>query len=205
MIEILEQRQFLSVSLQGGVLTIQGLAGNDTYRVAINDSHIAVAENGVPYGFDLSAVTSIQVRLGAGNDKFDMTGVSVPASISGGGGNDTIIGGSGNDSIYGGRGMDSIDGGAGNDFIHGRRNADILHGGAGNDTIFGGAGNDLLYTDAGNDAIHGAGGWDKLYGGSGTSTLDGGIRADSISYFASSGSTVTQDALDTLRNQDVVA
>ncbi len=60
---------------------------------------------------------------------------SVPATISGGQGNDTINAGIGNDSLLGGDGNDSITAGAGNDTVIGGAGTDILIGGDGTDTI----------------------------------------------------------------------
>jgi Ca2+-binding RTX toxin-like protein len=67
----------------------------------------------------------------------------------------TILGGSGNDTLNGSDACDSIDGGAGNDQIIGYAGDDSLTGGAGNDTILGGGGSDLIDGGSGDDLMAG--------------------------------------------------
>jgi Ca2+-binding RTX toxin-like protein len=79
--------------------------------------------------FDISddSITSIAVAAAGGNDFVSIArGVSLPANITGGDGNDRLSGGAGADTIDGGAGDDSITGGLG---------SDNLSGVAGNDTI----------------------------------------------------------------------
>lgn len=79
------------------------------------------------------------------------------ATITGGGGSDTLYGdnatlaGTFNDLIYGGGGADRLYGLTANDIIYGEAGLDFVDGGSGNDTVFGGSD---------------AGGSDTLYGGS---------------------------------------
>ncbi|MFO0948837.1 MAG: glycosyl hydrolase family 28-related protein [Planctomycetota bacterium] len=81
---------------------------------------------------------------GMGNDLISAQSVTnLAASLTGGGGNDTLIGGNLNDTLSAGAGNDSLDGGAGDD---------ILDGGADNDTYaFSGSsqGTDQLIDEAG--------------------------------------------------------
>ncbi len=72
------------------------------------------------------AGSSIAVDLGAGNDSFNAPGVSVPVSVAGGAGNDTLTGGAG---------ADVLAGGDGNDVLNGQAGVDDYFGEGGNDTI----------------------------------------------------------------------
>ena len=71
-------------------------------------------------------------------------------SVSGEGGDDTVIGGAGNDNLSGGGGNDILDGGAGNDIMTGDGGNDFFRflAGFGTDTINGfgtsGAAQDLI-------------------------------------------------------------
>jgi Ca2+-binding RTX toxin-like protein len=86
----------------------------------------------------------------AGNDYIAINekygAITLPAGISGGDGNDTLIGGSGRDTLAGDNGDDWLYGGAGND---------QLSGGAGNDHLIGGLGTDRLWGQAGVDTFVG--------------------------------------------------
>jgi RTX calcium-binding nonapeptide repeat (4 copies) len=76
-----------------------------------------------------------------------LTGVmTIPNTLQGLAGNDTLIGGMLNDLL---------DGGEGHDTLIGNHGADTLHGGPGNDLLNGGAGNDtyLFGPDSGHDQI----------------------------------------------------
>ena len=117
--ESLESRQFKSVSLSGGVLTVGGTAGADQVDVrATSATSLTVTLNGAKTSFPLSKVSKITVNGFAGNDQLIVgDNVSKPATISGGDGNDLLRGGSGNDRLFPGRGADQIWGGAGVDTI----------------------------------------------------------------------------------------
>jgi Ca2+-binding RTX toxin-like protein len=73
-----------------------------------------------------------------------VNGAYVPATVSGGDGNDWLDSGASNDSLAGGAGNDELDGGAGNDRLDGGMDDDSLVGGAGNDTLIGGQGADSM-------------------------------------------------------------
>jgi Ca2+-binding RTX toxin-like protein len=63
-------------------------------------------------------------------------------TISGLGGNDTIVAGNGNDTVHGNAGDDRLSGGNGNDNLFGDAGNDWFNGGLGADAFVGGAGND---------------------------------------------------------------
>jgi hypothetical protein len=81
----------------------------------------------------LSAVRSVDVDLGNGNDAFAVRGLALTAESFG----DpvTVRGGAGDDKLSGGGGSDTLLGGAGNDVLEGGDGADRMSGGAGNDLI----------------------------------------------------------------------
>jgi hypothetical protein len=100
----------------------------------------------------------------------------VPASLSGGGGDDELQGSGFRDQLSGGIDDDTIRGGGGNDVIGGNpgadrllgaKGADRVTGGPGKDDVIGGLGNDALFGSAGNDGLDGAGGRDLCNGGGG--------------------------------------
>jgi len=109
----------------------------------------------------------IRIAAGRGDDLVtvgsDANPITLPVSVSGGDGSDTIIGGAGNDKLDGGAGADQIAGGAGNDTITGDNGNDDLHGGDGRDSLSGGKGDDELHDDAGRDAVFGNAGDDHVY------------------------------------------
>src|SRR6185436_16039036 len=112
----------------------------------------------------ISSVTGagrLLVNALGGNDTVTLHGLTTPATVDAGSGNDVVngsavsganlvlIGGSGNDLLTGGGGNDQIDGGAGNDFLRGGAGDDLLLGGDGDDSLTGGAGRDTLDGGAG--------------------------------------------------------
>ena len=79
--------------------------------------------------YPASGIVRIDASGGAGNDKIIIDpSVTIPCSLSGGAGDDTLQGGSGNDTIDGGSGDDLLYGGAGNDQINGGDASDTIYG-----------------------------------------------------------------------------
>jgi len=114
------------------VITDQNLTcqGNGTVRVTCPDA------------------PTISADLGAGNDSFNTSGVTVPVLVAGGPGNDVLTGGAG---------ADVLAGGDNNDVLEGRAGTDAFFGEGGDDTILAvdhnaeriscGTGNDLARND----------------------------------------------------------
>lgn len=108
----------------------------------------------------------ITVNGGSGPDQVRNAGFR-SATISTGGGNDSIVGSTGNDTITSGDGADHVYGGAGNDTITTGAGNDVVGGDDGDDTITLGADADKLEParDGGNDVVYGGDGNDDLRGG----------------------------------------
>jgi Ca2+-binding RTX toxin-like protein len=156
-----------------------------------------------------AGVNSVTVDVGDGNDTVNLAGLTIPASVVDGPGNDTVTGGSSNDTFVGSSGDDTLNGGPGNDTFGdaGGAGADTLSGGAGADTADyssrtvpltvslddqagdGAAGegdnvrSDIETVNGGSQADHliGSAGNDTLRGSGGDDVFDGGGGADTIS------------------------
>jgi hypothetical protein len=127
----------LGAELVGGTLVVSGTDAGETLLVVRERNQLVVRAGGQRLGaFALSAVTSIVVEAGGGNDFVQLAGnIRIGA---------TILGGEGNDVLFGGRGNDALRGEAGNDYLFGLLGNDTLDSGDGDDWLFGGAGNDTL-------------------------------------------------------------
>jgi Ca2+-binding RTX toxin-like protein len=149
------------------------------------------------------SITSVAIELGDQGDTFEIyPGVTLPVSVDGGSGNDTLE--------YGSTGAESFDGGEGDDALRADRDAlglaDVFSGGAGRDTLvlsdartpqsvtLDGVANDgasgehddvrpdfeVIYGSGGDDRIVGSDGDETFYGDDGADTLDGGGGADTL-------------------------
>ena len=174
-------------AVAGGVLTITGSAGIDSFKISKSSTSYSVNRNGTITTLSATGVTSIFLTSSDGDDVIVMDPtVLVPSYVDAGLGNDKVVGGSGNDTItggaskdtlYGGLGDDRLNGNGGNDRAFGEAGKDRLYGGDGNDLMDGGSSTDRLWGDAGNDILYGQSGndyfycresvLDTIYGGSG--------------------------------------
>lgn len=152
-----------------------------------------------------SSVSSLRIYGGEGDDSVTLDASLVGAysgatTITGNGGNDTVVGGSvtigltistgeGTDLVIGGLGNDTIDAGNGDDTVIAAGGDDTVLAGAGNDRVRGGAGNDTIDGGLGDDVLFGTAGFDKLrcndgndqaFGDAGNDTIDGGNGSDTI-------------------------
>ena len=178
-IESLESRRLLSASLADGLLTIIGTNRADRIEIIRrdDDGQIRVVLNGTQTRFRFGDVNRIHVSGRGGHDFIEYGvrdgGLSFPANVSGGKGNDTIHTGHGDDTISGGNGHDRIEGEAGDDLISGGNGDDVIEGGDGSDTLHGDAGNDDLYGNRHADYLAGGAGDDDLFGGRDTDAVWG--------------------------------
>ena len=117
------------------------------------------------------------VDAGDGQDTITAgAGWTLPLSLRGGPGDDTLTGGGGPDSLHGGEGRDRLDGRAGEDTVsYADRRAgvtvDLAAGRAGEDAV---SGLEVVVGGAGDDRITGDSGPNELYGGRGRDVLRGG-------------------------------
>jgi hypothetical protein len=99
-------------------------------------------------------VAGFEVNAGSGDDSVVVSNeVTIPVTMRGGPGGDTLIGGGGPDKLIGGDG---------NDRLIGKGGDDLIFGGAGNDSIYGGSGEDSLRGGLGNDVISGGSGVNNI-------------------------------------------
>ena len=210
-LEHLETRTLLTTAVQffdGGLVVFSD--GNESIEVGANNGQVSLLIDGNPDQslpvLQASALTSIRIEAGSGENRIDVRGVTTavfsslvtltidggngndtiigsvdfPTDINGGHGNDTITGGSAADTIKGGDGRDSILAGAGNDVINAGDGHDFVNGEAGNDDIDAGDGQDTVFGDVGNDTILGGDGLDSLMGDDGDDEIHGDHGNDVI-------------------------
>ena len=208
LVEILEARKLMSVSIANGVMRIRGTAGDDIIEFASYEfegvKHNVIYVNDRLYRFDTDDVRKVVVWAGRGDDLifanaeapflhdvpfgavdlvFD-TAMVVRAGLGedvvhGSGAGDTIKGGDGDDCLFGNSGDDLILGNSGHDTLNGIMGSDVLMGGLGDDRISGNQGDDMLSGGAGNDVVFG----NQDDSGSRKSekdSLDGGRGRDSL-------------------------
>jgi Ca2+-binding RTX toxin-like protein len=146
-----------TAKLDHGALTVSGTSNDDHIAIGLGAGGTTIAvdvndDGTTDFSFPRADVTSVVVNGGAGDDalRIDETfGVftdTIPTTLDGGAGDDTLTGGSGGESLVGG---------AGNDTIDGRRGTDTADMGSGNDTFVWDPGD-------GSDTIEGRSGTDTL-------------------------------------------
>ena len=128
----------------------------------------------------VSPAFSIPVTLLGLEGSDSLTGGSAADFLDGGEGADILYGGDGDDTLHGDDGTDVLYGDAGNDILYGGTFTDTLYGGDGVDELHGGRGNDTLHGDADNDILYGDENNDILYGDAGDDILNGGWGADTL-------------------------
>jgi hypothetical protein len=151
-LENLEPRQLLSsqpipltvtTALVDGGVQLQITGGNKSDSIGIKRIDGGINVGNVRWQtVVMGAFDSILVRSGKGNDevKVDPT-LTIPATIYGGAGNDTLRGGAGNDKLYGQAGTDLLLGNGGDDVL-------VNVGDARNDVATGGEGFDSFWSDS---------------------------------------------------------
>ena len=232
----LEIRRLLalaSAQIDPGTTTLHIIGSTSADSITINKlsngrvSVTGTASTFQPGNTNTSQFNRILIECSGGNDTVQITsnvtmpnGSSIPVTIGGGNGHDTLTGGRGNDEINGNDGDDVLDGGVGNDLITGGTGLDTANysnrptairvdsDGVADDgeigipeadnvnceEIFGGAGNDTITGTAGQDFLTGGAGADSLTGNAGNDELLGGTGVDRL--FGNAGN----DYLHTLNN-----
>jgi Ca2+-binding RTX toxin-like protein len=171
-------------------LDVQGTQANDAIALRLaagnpNVIQVDLGDNGsADFSFPRAAIGRITVEARGGDDHVridDTNGTftdTIPTSINGGPGNDTIAGGAGAETLNGGPGDDSIDGNGGNDVSNLGRGQDtfVWDPGDGSDTIEGGDGTDTMVFN----------------GAAASETVDLSANGDRLRFFRSPGN-ITMD------------
>jgi hypothetical protein len=200
--------QPVKAKLNHGVLTIQGTKADDKLTLRLEAGAPGILELDVgddgsaDFSFERPSVAQIVVHARSGNDLVRIdegNGAftdSIPTTLDGGNGNDTIAGGKGNETLLGGSGNDSIDGNGGND---------VAQLGAGDDTFVWDPGD-------GSDTIEGQNGTDTMLfnGAGGAEHFDLSANGKRLKFFRDAGN-ITMDTrgvervdLNALGGADVV-
>ena len=228
MFQSLEGRLLLALTPDaGGLLTINGTAGNDKFEIIESSPGIYRLRNLANDVMDFSSgnVTALLVDLGDGNDLIRLrrsdgtSGLQLPTTIFGGLGNDTMIGGDGDDRLSGQDGDDRLDGRLGADRIFGNSGYDSAdHSSRSQNLIItldllandgaSGEGDDVrteaVLGGSGNDQIFGDDAANVLDGGAGNDKLIGGAGNDSITGGAGADSVWGEDGNDFLTARDTI-
>src|SRR5437764_77179 len=119
-VESLESRRMLSAYLTWrGTLVVFGTTGDDNLNIAVDGTDATKLDVNLtanPPQYHLADTTRIDASLGNGNDTAVVDpGVTIPAFLPGGHGEDSLTGGSGDDKLDGGPGINQLTGGAGAD------------------------------------------------------------------------------------------
>jgi Ca2+-binding RTX toxin-like protein len=114
-------------------------------------------------GSPFRGVAKVVVNAGGGNDRIDLSRLTLNATANGGAGDDVLIGSDGDDVLNGEAGDDALDGGAGDDHLIGGDGNDTLTGAGGVDAFAGGFGDDVLIaTDGIADSVLDTGAGDDV-------------------------------------------
>lgn len=146
--------QKIDGAVSSGANRLEGLGGNDEYRIGVNDMVVESESGGTDVATVIgSASQSYQVAEGSNIEKF-----------IGGGGLGSLLGSGGNDVLaIDGYSATKLFGRGGNDSLTGSAAVDYLDGGAGDDVMMGMAGDDSYFVDSFGDSIIDSGGFDALY------------------------------------------
>ncbi len=153
-----QDAKFKHPQLAHGLLTIVGTQASDkiTLRLKAGNPRILQVDVGddgsADFRFKRAHIAKIIVRARGGDDdvRIDESNgaftTTIPTTIAGGRGNDTLTGGSGAETLRGGYGNDAIDGNGGNDLARLGAGDDTFtwDPGDGSDTIDGRSGNDTM-------------------------------------------------------------
>jgi Ca2+-binding RTX toxin-like protein len=194
-------------------LVVNGSNADETITVTANGSRVLVGVGAAT--MDIGTIENVMINGGGGDDVIIAgNGLSALTSLTvdGGAGNDTITGGDGNDVLIGGDGNDLITGGRGNDtaLLGNGDDTFVWNPGDGSDVVEGGAGTDTLLFNGSNVGEHmdvsANGGRVRLFRDVGNVTMDlnsiekiqikalGG--ADTITVNDLSGTGAKQVAID---------
>jgi len=161
-----DHAKFKHPKLRHGLLRIKGTRASDAIALRLKAGdpgtlQVDFGDNGsADFSFARNKVARIAVDARAGNDRVridDSNGAftdTIPTTIDGGDGNDTIAGGKGSELLLGGDGSDTIDGNGGNDLalLGAGDDTFVWDPGDGSDTIEGQDGADTMRFNGANVA-----------------------------------------------------
>jgi len=128
-------------TLSTGALKIVGTSGNDSISLSTDGVNLAINVDGTVSGVPLTGLTGVVVVGGEGNDSLSAdSSLTLPLTLRGGAGNDTLVGGGGQCVLVGGAGNDSLIGGDGVSLLVPGARLDYTNAPTGNDTLMGGSG-----------------------------------------------------------------
>ena len=182
--------EFKRPKLNHGLLTITGTEASDKIALRLEAGEPDIlqvdvgADGSADFGFKRKHIAEIAVNAEAGDDLVridESNGLftdSIPTTIDGGVGGDTLAGGQGVETLLGGDGNDSIDGNGGND------------------VAFMGDGDDLFVWDPGDgsDSVEGQAGADTMLfnGAGGAEQIDVSANGNRLRFFRAQGN-ITMD------------
>jgi Ca2+-binding RTX toxin-like protein len=185
-----KQVKFKRPKLNHGLLRVRGTRASDKIALRLQAGRpdilqVDVGDDGsADFSFEREKIARIAVDARAGDDLVHIDEIngaftdSIPTTIDGGDGNDTIAGGKGIETLRGGDGEDTIDGNGGNDLA-------LL--GAGDDTFVWDPGD-------GSDTVEGQDGHDTmLFNGAGVAEqVDLSANGNRLRFFRTQA-TITMD------------
>jgi hypothetical protein len=168
--------RFQDPKLENGVLTIEGTNAADAIALRLSAVQRGVLQVDVDddgtadFEFNTADLAAIVVEAGNDDDTVridESNGVfsdTIPTTLSGGNGNDSLTGGSGAGTLHGGNGNDKLAGGNGDETLFGDNGDDSIDGNKGTDTGVLGNGNDTFIWDPGDgsDVVEGQNGFDTM-------------------------------------------
>jgi Ca2+-binding RTX toxin-like protein len=184
--------------------TIDGGPGNDQLDENLAEGNLILTDTSLTGDLGDNVLSGIETAVfngktgpsvDQGDNYFGATEATIPVTMYGGNGRDTMLGGLAADYLNGNSGNDRLDGGPGADLIQGGAGKDFLVGGEGDDTIQGQGANDTLKGENGDDNLDGGiGGYDRVFewadqsftiigGGDVFGTLTGGLGTDVLLNF----------------------
>ncbi|HEY3206208.1 MAG TPA: calcium-binding protein [Gaiellaceae bacterium] len=185
-----DESKFKEPKLKHGVLIVKGTNASDRVALRLQAGQPGILEVDVgddgsaDFSFDRASVAAIAVDAREGDDlvRVDETNGaftdSIPTTIDGGGGNDTLAGGKGIETLLGDDGNDTIDGNGGND------------------TALMGTGDDTFVWDPGDgsDVVEGQDGADTMVfnGAGGPEQVDLSANGNRLRFFRTQA-TITMD------------
>jgi Ca2+-binding RTX toxin-like protein len=166
----------VKANLKDGGLTIKGTNAADAIALRLSAVQrgvlqVDVGDDGTAdFEFDTADLAAIIVKAGNGDDTVRIdegNGVfsdTIPTTLSGGNGNDSLTGGSGGGTLDGGNGNDKLAGGNGDETLFGDNGNDSIDGNKGADTGVLGKGDDTFIWDPGDgsDVVEGQKGHDTM-------------------------------------------